>query len=294
MNASSKVGQASCLSPSREQTGGTPVLLIRIFVQVWCEVDPTLNLRVDRQTGSPVADNGDQLMRISPLGRAGVTAALAIPGSEVTAFALGEGNEEALRHALAAGASHAVQVAAASVSEWLREQKPDLVIADRIAGSLAARLGWAHLAGLDQLQIGNGQLRAIRHLGRGDCEQVTARLPAVVRLQPDAVRALYVSRARISSVSNRPIERVNLSASAPIASDAEFGPLQLARPRTRLGAAPAVAPAKAMDRLNALMGIGGGAKVASPKTPEPTAKTPEQMAEEFVRYLAHHNLLDDR
>src|SRR2546425_11937187 len=108
----------------------------RIFVQVWCEVDPTLNARVDRQTGTPIADNGDQLLRISPLGRSGITAALEIPGVEVVAFALGEGHEDALHHALAAGANQAIQVKTANedpLADWLREQKPDLVIADRVA-----------------------------------------------------------------------------------------------------------------------------------------------------------------
>src|ERR1043166_6750445 len=110
----------------------------RIFVQVWCELDPTLNVRVDRQTGSPLAEGGDVLMRISPLGRAGVTAALSIAEADVVAFALGDQHEDALRHALADGASQAVQLnAAASASEWagdplaewLRDQKSDLVIA---------------------------------------------------------------------------------------------------------------------------------------------------------------------
>lgn len=272
----------------------------RIFVQVWCEVDPTLNLRVDRQTGAPIVDDGDLLMRISPLGRAAIAEALKIGNADVTAFAIGSRNEDALRHALAAGASRAVQLQpecdALSVTmfaNWLSEQKPDLVIADSIAGRVAARLGWAHLAGIDQLRIESGKLRAIRHLGRGDCESVTALLPAVVRLQTESPGVRYISRARLAKIANLPIEQVTLNRSSSGSNTVEIGGLQLTRPRTRLGAAPAAAPAKAMDRLNALMGLGGGTKAAAPKAPEPTTKTPEQMAEEFVRYLAHHNLLDD-
>jgi electron transfer flavoprotein alpha/beta subunit len=265
----------------------------RIFVQVWCEVDPTLNLRVDRQTGVPVADNGDQLIRVSPLGRAGITAALAISDAEVTAFALGEGHDDALRHALAAGASHAVQVGAASVSEWLRERQPGLVIADRIAGGIAARLGWSHLAGLDQLRVENGQLRAIRQLGRGDCEVVTAKLPALVRLQTETPRSRYVSAARITLAANKPIERWEFAGSTASGTRAELGPLQVARPRTKLGAIPpSTAPASGLDRLSALMGMGRTATVAVSKSPEPTQKTPDEMAEEFIRYLAHHGLLN--
>jgi electron transfer flavoprotein alpha/beta subunit len=266
----------------------------RIFVQVWCEVDPTLNLRVDRQTGLPIADNGDQLIRVSPLGRSGITAALEIPGAELVAFALGDGHDAALRHALAAGASQAVQLdAAGSVSEWLRVQKPDLVIADRIAGGIAAQLRWSHLAGLDQLRVENGQLHAIRQLGRGDCEVVTARLPAIVRLQTETPRLRYVSAARIALAASKPIERLEPFASTATDAQPELGPLQLARPRTKLGMTPTAAPASGMDRISALMGIGRGATTSSVKTPEPTQKNPEQLADEFVRYLAHHHLLDD-
>jgi hypothetical protein len=71
------------------------------------------------------------------------------------------------------------------------------------------------------------------------------------------------------------------------------GPLQVARPRTRLGQQPAPAATSAGGRLQALMGAG------APRAPrrgivEPAAPTPEQMAEEFVRYLAHHGLLAER
>ena len=255
---------------------------------------------MDRQTGGPIADNGDLLSRVSPLGRAAIAEALRIEDADVTAFAIGSGNEDALRHALAAGANRAVQLtwdvnftSIVPLANWLSEQKPDLVIADLLAGRVAARLGWAHLAGIDQLRIENARLRAIRHLGRGDCESVTATLPAAVRLQTESSNVPYISRARIAAVSGKPVEQMALGTNASNTKEVEVGALQLARPRTRLGAAPAATPAKAMDRLNALMGLGGSAKVATPKAPEPTNKTPEQMAEEFIRYLAHHNLLND-
>ena len=296
----------------------------RVYVQVWCEVDPTLNLRVDRQTGIPMVEGGDQLMRVSHLGRFGITAALEIPDAEVIAYALGDGHEDALRHALAAGASRAVRLnlsdAANSslltahgigpLADWLAGQKPDLVIADRTAGRVAGRLGWAHLAGLDQLKIsfpsdphhlplGKGErkrgclLHAIRHLGKGDSESVTAILPAMVRLQTESPRLRYVSKARIARVSGPGFEESVLRTSSASRKDAEIGPLQISRPRTRLGAAPsAAAPVKAMDRLNALLGLSQAGTVAAPKAAEQTTKTPGQMAEEFVRYLRHHNLFN--
>ncbi len=270
----------------------------RVFVQVWCEMDPSLNLRVDRQTGVPLVEGGDVLMRVSPSGRHAVDAALKIANAEVIAFAVGDGHEEALRHALAAGAPRAVQISGsdeniAALTAWLAGQKPDLVIADRMAGRIAASLGWAHLAGVDQLQTMDGRLRAIRHLGRGDSESVTAALPAAVCMQTESGRARYISQIRIAGVQELPIERVTLDVSASARKNAEVGPLQQARPRTRLGSAsPAAAPAKAVDRLNALLGVGTAPAAPASKAAATTAKTSGQMAEEFVRYLRHNNLFN--
>jgi electron transfer flavoprotein alpha/beta subunit len=269
---------------------------LHILVQVWCEVDPTLNVRVDRQSAQPLVDPGDQLWRVSPLGRSAVAAALKLGDGVVTAFALGSGHKEALRYALAAGAGHAVELLASSadadaisvaaLAEWLRRQAPDLVIADRLAGRLAARLGWSHLAGLDDLRIHEGKLWAVRRLGRGDREEVTARLPAVVRLHDESPQAPYVARARIQAASGCTIAQEILA--GPGSPRIEPGPLQPARARTRLGKA-APASGSASDRLQALMG--GASKATAPVKRAEKNTEPDQLAEEFLRYLLHHELL---
>jgi electron transfer flavoprotein alpha/beta subunit len=272
-------------------------MTLRIFVQVCCEIDPTLNVRIDRETAQPVSDSADRLLRASPLGRAGVAAARRLRADSVTAFALGTGHTDALRQALAAGATSAVEllgdgenrdhITPAALADWLRSQQADLTIMDRAAGLIAARLGWAHLAGLDELRIEDGPLRAVRFLGRGDREVVTAGLPAVVRLQTESVQPPYVCRARIKAVAERPIEQVVLSALQACAL--EMGPLQAARPRTRLGQGPATPSGAASGRLQAL--LGGTASAAPPRRAEDVAETPEQLADKFIRYLAHHDLL---
>src|SRR5262245_9885275 len=194
---------------------------LRVFVQVWCEIDPTLPVHIDRQTGQPAADPGDRLWRISPLGKAAVAAALGL-GGVVTAFALGDGHEDALRCGLAAGASRAVALAVleeavsvAGLADWLRGQQPDLVLADRLAGLVAARLGWAHLAGLDELSVKGRILTAVRFLERGGREVVKARLPALIRLQADALPVPYVARARVHAVAGHPIERISTKDQVP-------------------------------------------------------------------------------
>lgn len=157
----------------------------------------------------------------------------------------------------------------------------------------AARLGWAHLAGLSQLRVERGRLLAIRQFGRGASEAVWARLPAIVRLQADAAPLRYVARARLAEVGSRVIEQIPVSGPSPTPPPFEVGSLQVSRPRTRLGAAPNTpAPAKANARLGALMSVAPrptAAPVAKPPAAAP--KTPDEMAAEIVRYLAHHQLL---
>jgi electron transfer flavoprotein alpha/beta subunit len=271
---------------------------MRIWVQVWCEVDPTLNVRIDRTTGQPVVEPADRLCRVSRLGRSGVAAALALGPAEVTAFALGPGHTDALRHALAAGASRSLEVlvdggetvSPVVLAEWLRQERPDLVIADRWAGWAAGRLGWAHLAGLEEPRLAGGVLRATRRLERGAREVVSAQLPALVRLHEESASPPYIAQARLATVAQAPIDRVTLPAAGGVA--AEAGSLQLARPRTRLGATPVPAASSGSSRLQAL--IGGGSPAVATKAASAKTATPEELADEFVRYLKHHQLLPER
>lgn len=272
---------------------------LNTFVEVWNEIDPTLNVRIDRETGIPSATNGDVLNRVSPLGRTAMSVAANVPNARITAFATGTGHRESLQHALAAGATRAVelttdagasdQVSIASLATWLRDENPDLVIAGRRAGPIAGHLGWSHLAGLERVKIESNRLRTIRNVGRGDREIVTARLPAIVRLHGELLRPPYISRARIQAVSANKIHQKVLPEDVT-SSSIDAGRLQPARTRTRLGEKSQVRSERGMDRLGALMTASGGNSAES-KLLEPLDSSPEQMAEEFVRYLVHHQLL---
>lgn len=262
---------------------------MKVLVQVWCENDPTLNVRIDRHTGQPQAEPGDRLQRVSPLGRAGIHAAMRLSPRTITAFAIGPGHTDALRHALAAGAADAVELAPANLSvatlaDWVSRQQADLVIADRIAGLIAARLGWSHVAGLDELHVESGRLHAVRFLPRGDREKVNARLPAAVRLQTESVRVPYVSRARLQAADTHPIVRTELPGATQVADP---GPLQPARARVRLGKAPQPTATSGSSRLQALL----GGPAANVKKTDLAIRTCEDLAEEFVRYLLQHELL---
>ena len=289
---------------------------MNVFVQVWTEIDPTLNVRVDRRSGDAVAEDGDVLYRVSPLGRAAIAAALAISPANVTAFSVGRGHFDALRHALAAGASQAIELTvltdgdslispksergtsrdaslavSAVLATWFEENQAEFVIADRTAGLIAGLLGWSHLAGIDDLKFNSGRLEASRQLGRGNSEIVSARLPSVARLKTLSIKPPYISRARIQAVSSEAIRCEKLMGVKP-QKNIELGQLQAARPRTRLGRQAQPTSSRGADRLAALM--------TQPNCNQPNAtkelfdadhKSPEKMADEFVRYLLHHDLL---
>ena len=280
-----------------------------VYVQVWCEIDPTLNVRVDRRTGECTPEEGDILTRVSPLGRAGVAAALDLAGADVTAFAIGEAHRDALRHALAAGATSAVllslpgeaepnergqmsgdQSFALPLANWLREQTANLIVMDRLAGLVAGHLGWSHFAGVDQLEITGGRLHAIRHLGRGEREIVSAEIPAAVRLNEHGPPAPYINRHRLTVAGEGEIREATLP-SYEHQPQVEIGALQAVRLRTRGVQRTPKAPARGMDRLQALMSGTSGASSSPQKADESREATPDEMADEFVRYLAHHQLL---
>jgi electron transfer flavoprotein alpha/beta subunit len=273
---------------------------LRIAVQVWREWDPTLNLRIDRTTGQPAVEPGDRLWRVASAGRAAVAAALKLAPAELTAFALGTGHTDALRHALAAGASSAVELLPdcsgsdgraplEALADWFDRDRPDLVIADRWAGLVAGRLGWSHLAGVCQLRVHADLLHAVRFLERGRRELVSARLPALVRLYAEALVVPYIARSRIQACSEQLIAQARLSAGSVRAR--EPGPLQLARPRTRLSATPWSHAASGSSRLQALL---GSASARPTPMGDTTDTAPEQQADELVRYLMHYQFLQER
>ena len=272
---------------------------LKIIVQVWCEIDPTLSVRIDRDSGEAVADDGDVLTRVSSRGRIGVSTACLLSGAEVCTFSVGAGHIDALRHSLAAGAHRAVQlipthddshpIAVRDLANWLTAQSADLLIADRLAGRVAGRAGWAHLSDISDLMVRDGTLHAIRHLGQGDREEVTAQLPAAVRLHAESIRPPYVSRARILAVSPQQIVREEISSSTA-ESGIDAGPLQPLRARTRMGGATLSSSTSGLDRLNALMTAAGAPAVSESEPGEEAESTPEEMADQFVRYLLHHNL----
>lgn len=274
----------------------------KIFVQVWTELDPSLNIKLNSNS-HPEAIPGDQLWRLSPLGRHGLELAKKIDNAEVFCFAVGSQHDAALIHALAAGAHKAFRVQSdpaldskaivAEISQWLKKSRADLIIGDRLAGAIAQHSGFSHLAGLEDLEIKDASLVAKRVLSSSHKQKVSGSLPAAVRLNEHKLQIPYINHDRISQISLNSIENVTLKSPA-VQSTATWGPYKFSRARTKIG--------KKLDSSKKLSGLGRfqallGSSIKKPPTPsqEPKAadtKTPQSMAEEFVRYLVHNDLVN--
>jgi len=85
-------------------------------------------------------------------------------------------HREVLYQARARGASVAVELLGeAQVARWLEAGSPQLMIADWGIASAAARLRWAHVSGVQSLELFEDRLIVVRSVGRGDRERVAAR-----------------------------------------------------------------------------------------------------------------------
>jgi electron transfer flavoprotein alpha/beta subunit len=271
---------------------------MRVLVEVGCELDPTLNVRV--QGGQVFCEAGDKLSRVKPLGRRGIDLATGIAAAEIISFALGPANEEALLHSLAAGARRAVQLMGEGLEErqgrtalaaWLLAQKPQLVIGERAVAVAAATLGWAFLSGVERLDWRGEKLQVVRSLGRGDRERLETTLPAVVCLGEGRPR--YLARARLLEADRENRIETETLINSPEAKTLEKGDLQPARLRTRVAEKTVPVSGGAQKRLQALMKGESARESNKPRSPAAEVEPPtlEAQAETFLRYLAHHGFL---
>ena len=283
---------------------------MQIFAQVWCEYDPVLHLKTDRKQGTVVAPGDDKLLRVSPTGQAGVEMALKLDENKVTAWAAGPQHEPALRAALAAGAQNALiflppegsggsKEVAQQIANWVeslpQEKRPDLAIGGKICAYLSWYAKMSHLAGLSHLYLENGRLQGTRPTGKGARELVFARLPACISLQRRGMSSRYICRDRINQASDLPIQKILLHPLKNTQQQTSWTPPQTLRLKTR-GVKKTGSPGTmgGLGRLQALLGNSASSKPRKPKDECREIKSPAEQAEELVRYLMHHDLIDLR
>ncbi|HID88196.1 MAG TPA: hypothetical protein EYH27_04185 [Anaerolineales bacterium] len=160
---------------------------------------------------------------VQPADRCALEVALRIKestGAEVTALPRGPlPDDDVLRQALATGADRAIhltadkpydegawtQVLAAAVE---RLGGADLILAGattldtgqgQLGPRLAEALGWPQVVGAWSAEVADGRVRAVLHRG-GEYVAVEADLPAVVTVQPGAVKPRYPDGVRLINV----------------------------------------------------------------------------------------------
>jgi len=164
-------------------------------------------------------------------------------------------------------------------------------LGDALPAWLAEGSGAALVYDVIDVRRESDRLVVTRDLGRGARDLLGVRGRVVLAVADSVARGPYVSRYRLNAQRAAADERVREapceagSMAHPQASGVEWKP---AAPRVRLGDHAARVAGRAVERMNALFGVG--------KTAENTASlvhgSPGECARHLLRYLSHHDFVD--
>lgn len=214
--------------------------------------------------------------------RAAVALALSWDDADVTVFAV---DPEAGYYARAAGA-HTLKAGV-----WLSPADFDVVLFGRggcgeEGDLLPARIAEQHDASLIyevvEIQSVDDGLNVTRDLGRGARDVLRVRGPVVLEIADSAARGRYVSQYRIDRMKRAHPARVT-------ERDTQKLMWQPTTPRVRLGDHVSRIGGRAVDRLNALFGLGENRSDPSPAV----VGDAEDCARQLFRYLCHHGFVTD-
>ena len=295
---------------------------MHIFVQMWREFDPLLNISVSREDNSPKSAPEDQLYKVSQIALKGLKTALLQPNSEVTAFCFGQRHAEALHYALALGVRRAVlfktdkqdfpdfRTDSKALFDWLHKQKyfPDVIIGSRVCGVLSARLNYSFLSGLESFNLADSEISGVRLTGKGARELVAAPLPSGISLGPTSESPPYISQDRLNQINKNSVlvetleGKTNLEAENEDTEGTRWGAWQPFRPRIRSSSktgsgseSVGTRPKSGLNRFEALMGAGHKSSKPTVKPVVPVSSEEPSISdqtEKLLRYLIHHNLIE--
>jgi len=219
-------------------------------------------------------------------------------GGAVLAVSVGQDEAEAaLRLCLARGAERAVHIvradrldavgSASAVARVLANEAVDLVVCGGASGDgasglfpavLAAELDAALLTAVSGVRLEGRHLEVERRLERGNREQVSCELPAVLAVEPVLAEPRYISVRAVQAARERMVETVHSSEGPSPGYD--LLALEPAKPRPKRVSGPD-ARLSAMDRLAHLV-TGGVQQKQSGGFTEGAA---DQVADAILRYL---------
>jgi electron transfer flavoprotein alpha/beta subunit len=222
--------------------------------------------------------------------RAAIGLALKRFGGQVDAYCL-RNDEEALRYALAAGATTATRLDDVVAIDF------DVVLigsggaepwGDLLLALLAERKQCAMVFEVLDVKPTHNGMTVTRDLGRGGREILALSPPAVLGIAENASQLLYVSRYRRQMA---PAPR--LAPSAELAVDplaAGSGPWEPARPRVKIGNLAAKTAGSATGRMQALLGIAADTARADAGAHVIVADA-ATCARHLLRFLRHHGII---
>jgi electron transfer flavoprotein alpha/beta subunit len=152
---------------------------------------------------------------------------------------------------------------------------------DLLPASLAEESGAALVYDVIDVQRKADRLVVTRDLGRGARDLLNVRGRAVLVIAESVERGPYVSRHRLNAA--RAASRESAAREAP--SFVEWEP---ATPRVKLGDHAARVAGSAVERMNALFGVG---EVRS-NTASLVHGNAEECARHLLRYLSHHEFVE--
>jgi electron transfer flavoprotein alpha/beta subunit len=213
--------------------------------------------------------------------RGAVALALSISGADVCAYA---SDSDACFFARAAGVETVAEISElemGSVDVALIGRGGCGADGDALPARLAEESDAALVYDVIDLHVESDRLVATRDLGRGARDLLSVRGRAVLVIADSVARGPYVSRFRIDA------ERTT-SGEAPARQDRAVVGWEPVTPRVRLGDHASRVAGRAVERMNALFGVGEVAESAA----DLVRGSAEECARHLLRYLVHHGFIE--
>jgi hypothetical protein len=250
--------------------------------------------------GSVSSEAASGVLKLPISDRGAIALAIAKLGKRVRAYAT---DAEARCFARAAGIESVGEISIqeiASADVILIGRGGCREFGDALPASLAEESGAALVYDVIDIQAEDDRLIVTRDLGRGARDQLSVRGRVVIVVADSVVRGPYVSRYRINTqraaARKSPISRDQSGNELAEQSGDEFSaatePVRLAwqpaAPRVRLGDHATRVSGRAVERMNALFGVGP----TSESTPSLVVGSAEECARHLLRYLSHHGFVE--
>ena len=199
------------------------------------------------------------------------------------------GDPQAIRFALAAGASHVVSLSDLSSGLVLFGIGGTGIGGDLLPAKIASKQSAELILEVLDFQVTNDQVEALRDAGRGEKESLTVALPVVMVMSNKVPTHKYISRFRQQSVRLPAIP----SAQSPVADTPlfEMTQWQPLRPRTKTVDLAQKTSGSAQSRMFSTFGLADVKSTGDQADDSSVFTDVDDCVTHLMRYLAHNGFL---